>query len=68
MKKIMKRHISFIESVIFIALILIGFYGCQRLLAVDDPAATIAAVLGFVGLFILFMVVALLNMEKLYET
>ena len=64
----MKKHITFIESILLIAALLIGFYGCQQLLATNIIIGQVVAVIGSIGIFILFVIIAILNMETLYET
>lgn len=64
----MKPHITFIESILLIATLLISFYGCQQLWATNILIGQIVAVIGFVGVFVLLVIIAILNMEKLYET
>ena len=63
----MKNHITFIESILFIAALLISFYGCQQLWATNIVIGQVVAVIGFVGVFILFVIIAILNLEKLYN-
>ena len=64
----MKKHITFIESILLIAAQIIGFYGYQQLWETNTVVGQIIAVIGFVCTFILFAIIAILNMETLYET
>ena len=64
----MKNHITFIESILLITALLIGFYGYQQLWATNTVIGQVVAVIGFVCTFILFAIIAILNSEKLYET
>lgn len=64
----MKKHITFIESILLIAAQIIGFYGYQQLWETNTVSGQIIAVIGFVCTFILFAIIAILNMETLYET
>ena len=64
----MKKHITFIESILLIAAQIIGFYGYQQLWATNTVIGRVVAVIGFVCTFILFAIIAILNMETLYET
>ena len=64
----MKKHITFIESILLIAAQIIGFYGYQQLWETNTVIGQVAAVIGFVCTFILFAIIAILNMETLYET
>ena len=64
----MKKHITFIESILLIAAQIIGFYGYQQLWETNTVIGQAVAVIGFVCTFILFAIIAILNMETLYET
>lgn len=64
----MKKHITFIESILLIAAQIIGFYGYQQLWTTNTVIWQVVAVIGFVCTFILFAIIAILNMETLYET
>ena len=64
----MKKHITFIESILLIAAQIIGFYGYQQLWTTNTVIGQVVAVIGFVCIFILFAIIAILNMETLYET
>lgn len=64
----MKKHITFIESILLITALLIGFYGYQQLWATNTVIGQIIVVIGLVWTFVLFVIIAILNMETLYET
>ena len=64
----MKKHITFIESILLIAAQIIGFYGYQQLWETNTVIGQVVAVIGFVCTFFLFAIIAILNMETLYET
>ena len=64
----MKKHITFIESILLMVALLIGFYGYQQLWETNAVIGQVVTVIGFVCTFILFAIIAILNMETLYET
>ena len=64
----MKKHITFVESILLIAALLIGFYGYQQLWETNTVIGQVVTVIGLVWTFILFAIIAILNMETLYET